>query len=258
MAQVRYKVDISRVLKRLAEVKKVGADGIRELTLEYAKRAASKAIRTTPPNSLKNGGNGKRALEEHIARDIGGDPLETDVRMKRGEGGGPVPYAYPRKKRGGVLLGVRGKKFKGMATVSADAFLRSHTLLKMGRKSSVRVLKGGGLMSPGVAQAGDVRRALAERRRHVGRMAAGWLRGAQVAGLKKVPAWIARHASHYDGAASLTVQGGRVRFEMENCPEYPDRGQLSRVAAYALNSAGRDMRKVIKGYVAKLKKELNS
>ena len=57
MAQVRYKVDISRVLKRLAEVKKVGADGIRELTLEYAKRAASKAIRTTPPNSLKNGGN---------------------------------------------------------------------------------------------------------------------------------------------------------------------------------------------------------
>ena len=145
-----------------------------------------------------------------------------------------------------------------MATVSADAFLRSHTLLKMGRKSSVRVLKGGGLMSPGVAQAGDVRRALAERRRHVGRMAAGWLRGAQVAGLKKVPAWIARHASHYDGAASLTVQGGRVRFEMENCPEYPDRGQLSRVAAYALNSAGRDMRKVIKGYVAKLKKELNS
>ena len=54
MAQVRYKVDISRVLKRLAEVKKVGADGIRELTLEYAKRAASKAIRTTPPNSLKN------------------------------------------------------------------------------------------------------------------------------------------------------------------------------------------------------------
>lgn len=59
MAQVRYKVDISRVLKRLAEVKKVGADGIRELTLEYAKRAASKAIRTTPPNSLKNGGNGK-------------------------------------------------------------------------------------------------------------------------------------------------------------------------------------------------------
>ena len=84
------------------------------------------------------------------------------------------------------------------------------------------------------------------------------LRGAQVAGLKKVPAWIARHASHYDGAASLTVQGGRVRFEMENCPEYPDRGQLSRVAAYALNSAGRDMRKVIKGYVAKLKKELNS
>ena len=223
MAQVRYKVDISRVLKRLAEVKKVGADGIRELTLEYAKRAASKAIRTTPPNSLKNGGNGKRALEEHIARDIGGDPLETDVRLKRGEDGRPVPYAYPRKKRGGVLLGVRGKKFKGMATVSADAFLRSHTLLKMGRKSSVRVLKGGGLMSPGVAQAGDVRRALAERRRHVG-----------------------------------TVQGGRVRFEMENCPEYPDRGQLSRVAAYALNSAGRDMRKVIKGYVAKLKKELNS
>ena len=133
MAQVRYKVDISRVLKRLAEVKKVGADGIRELTLEYAKRAASKAIRTTPPNSLKNGGNGKRALEEHIARDIGGDPLETDVRMKRGEDGRPVPYAYPRKKRGGVLLGVRGKKFKGMATVSADAFLRSHTLLKMGR-----------------------------------------------------------------------------------------------------------------------------
>ena len=131
-------------------------------------------------------------------------------------------------------------------------------MLKMGRKSSVRVLKGGGLMSPGVAQAGDVRRALAERRRHVGRMAAGWLRGAQVSGLKKVPVWIARHASHYDGAASLTVQGGRVRFEMENCPEYPDRGQLSRVAAYALNSAARDMRKVIKGYVAKLKKELNS
>ena len=87
MAQVRYKVDISRVLKRLAEVKKVGADGIRELTLEYAKRAASKAIRTTPPNSLKNGGNGKRTLEEHIARDIGGDPLETDVRLKRGEDG---------------------------------------------------------------------------------------------------------------------------------------------------------------------------
>lgn len=210
-----------------------------------------------PPNSLKNGGNGKRTLEEHIARDIGGDPLETDVRLKRGEDGRPVPYAYPRKKRGGVLLGVRGKKFKGMATVSADAFLRSHTLLKMGRKSSVRVLKGGGLMSPGVAQAGDVRRALAERRRHVGRMAAGWLRARRWPGEES--ARVDRAARlPYDGAASLTVQGGRVRFEMENCPQYPDRGQLSRVAAYALNSAGRDMRKVIKGYVAKLKKELNS
>lgn len=257
MANVKYKVNIAGVLKKLAEAQKISEEGIRELTIEYAKRAASKAIRTTPPNNMKNGGNGKRTLEEHIERDIGGDPLEADVRLKRGEDGKPVPYAYPRKKRGGVLLGVRGKKFKDVATVSADAFLRSHTMLKMGRKSSVRVLKGGGLMSPGVAQAGDVRRALAERRRHVGRMAAGWLRGAQVAGLKKVPAWIARHASHYDGAASLTVQGGRVRFEMENCPQYPDRGQLARVAAYALNSAGRDMQKVIKGYLAKLKKELN-
>lgn len=257
MANVKYKVNIAGVLKKLAEAQKISEEGIRELTIEYAKRAASKAIRTTPPNNMKNGGNGKRTLEEHIERDIGGDPLEADVRLKRGEDGKPVPYAYPRKKRGGVLLGVRGKKFKGVTTVSADAFLRSHTMLKMGRKSSVRVLKGAGLMSPGVAQAGDVRRALAERRRHVGRMAAGWLRGAQVAGLKKVPAWIARHASHYDGAASLTVQGGRVRFEMENCPQYPDRGQLARVAAYALNSAGRDMQKVIKGYLAKLKKELN-
>jgi len=93
MAQVRYKVDISRVLKRLAEVKKVGADGIRELTLEYAKRAASKAIRTTPPNSLKNGGNGKRALEEHIARDIGGDPLEKDEKVEHGGGGRAGAYA---------------------------------------------------------------------------------------------------------------------------------------------------------------------
>nr|WP_270589180.1 hypothetical protein [Akkermansia muciniphila] len=135
MAQVRYKVDISRVLKRLAEVKKVGADGIRELTLEYAKRAASKAIRTTPPNSLKNGGNGKRALEEHIARDIGGDPLETDVRLKRGEDGRPVPYATPGRSAAGCCWGAR-EKFKGMATVSADAFLRSHTLLKMGRKAA--------------------------------------------------------------------------------------------------------------------------
>ena len=154
MAQVRYKVDISRVLKRLAEVKKVGADGIRELTLEYAKRAASKAIRTTPPNSLKNGGNGKRALEEHIARDIGGDPLETDVRLKRGEDGRPVPYAYPRKKRGGVLLGVRGKKFKGMATVSADAFLRSHTLLKMGRKMRQKRDKSGKILGNRTSLAG--------------------------------------------------------------------------------------------------------
>ena len=80
MAQVRYKVDISRVLKRLAEVKKVGADGIRELTLEYAKRAASKAIRTTPPNSLKNGGNGKRALEEHIWRGSVGNGCEAEAR----------------------------------------------------------------------------------------------------------------------------------------------------------------------------------
>ena len=103
MANVKYKVDISRVLEKLEAAKRVGADGIRELTLEYAKRAASKAIRTTPPNSLKNGGNGKRALEEHIARDIGGDPLETDVRLKRGEDGRPVPYAYPRKKRGGLV-----------------------------------------------------------------------------------------------------------------------------------------------------------
>lgn len=258
MANVKYKVDISRVLEKLEAAKRVGADDIRELTLEYAKRAASKAIRTTPPNSLKNGGNGKRALEEHIARDIGGDPLETDVRLKRGEDGRLVPYAYPRKKRDGVLLGVRGKKFKGIATVSADAFLRSHTLLKMGRKSSVRVLKGGGLMSPGVAQAGDVRRALAERKRHVGRMAAGWLRGAQVAGLKKVPAWIARHASYYDGAASLTVKGCRVRFEMENCPQYPDRGQMARLASYALDAAGKDMLIVMRKYMAKLRKELNS
>ena len=249
MANVKYKVDISRVLEKLEAAKRVGADGIRELTLEYAKRAASKAIRTTPPNSLKNGGNGKRALEEHIARDIGGDPLETDVRLKRGEDGRLVPYAYPRKKRDGVLLGVRGKKFKGIATVSADAFLRSHTLLKMGRKSSVRVLKGGGLMSPGVAQAGDVRRALAERKRHVGR---------QVAGLKKVPAWIARHASYYDGAASLTVKGCRVRFEMENCPQYPDRGQMARLASYALDAAGKDMLIVMRKYMAKLRKELNS
>lgn len=255
--QATYKVDISRVLQNLERVKKVGADGIRELTMEYAKRAASKAIRTTPPNSLRNGGNGKRVLEEHIARDIGGDPLEADVRLKRGEDGKPMPYAYPRKTRGGVLLGVRGKKFKAVPTVAADAFLRAHTVLRMGRKSSVRVLKGGSLMSPGVAQVGDVRRALAERRRHVGRMAAGWLRGARLAGLKKVPAWIARHASVYDGAASLTVQGGRVRFEMFNSPAYPDRGQLNRVAGYALDAAGKDMRRVIKGYVAKLKKEVN-
>ena len=67
MANVKYKVDISRVLEKLEAAKRVGADGIRELTLEYAKRAASKAIRTTPPNSLKNGGNGKRALEEHLS-----------------------------------------------------------------------------------------------------------------------------------------------------------------------------------------------
>ena len=255
--KVRYKVDISRLLRNLERVGKVGQEGVKELTLEFAKRAASKAIRTTPPNSMKNGGNGRRALEEHIARDIGGDPLEAEVRPKRGEDGKAVPYAYPRKKRGGVLLGVRGKRLKGVATVSADAFLRQHTMLKLGRKSSVRVLKGGGLMSPGVAQAGDVRRALAERKRHVGRMAAGWLRGARLAGLKKVPAWIARHASHYDGAASLTVQGGRVRFEMYNSPEHPDRGQLDRVAAYAMDAASRDMRKVIKGYLSRLKKELN-
>lgn len=254
---VRYKVDISRLLQNLDRVKKIGEDGVKELTMEFAKRAASKAIRTTPPNSIKNGGRGKRALEEHIERDIGGDPVEAEVRLKRGEDGKPVPYAYPRKKRGGVLLGVRGKKFRGVSTVSADAFLRSHTVLRLGKKSSVRVLKGGGLMSPGVAQVSDVRRALAERRRHVGRMAAGWLRGARLAGLKKVPAWIARHASVYDGTASLTVQGGRVRFEMYNDPAYPDRGQLARVAAYAVDSAGRDMRRVIKGYAAKLKKELN-
>lgn len=255
--QVRYKVDISRLLKNLERAGKVGQEGVRELTLEFAKRAASKAIRSTPPNSARNGGNGKRALEEHIARDIGGDPLEADVRLKRDESGRPVPYAYPRKRRGGVLLGVRGRRWKGVATVSADVFLKQHTVLRLGRKSSVRVLKGGGLMTPGVAQASDVRRAVAERKRHVGRMAAGWLRGARLAGLKKVPAWIARHAAVYDGAASLTVQGGRVRFEMFNSPAYPDRGQLDRVAAYAVDAAGRDMRRVVKGYLVKLKKELN-
>lgn len=255
--KVKYKVDISGVLKKLAEAGKLGEEGIKELTLEYAKRAASKAIRTTPPNSVTNKGNGRRVLEKHIENDIGGDPVEAEVRLKRDNSGKLVPYSYPRKKRGGVLLGVRGKRMKGVATVGADAFLRSHTYLRLGKKSSVRVLKGGALMTPGVAQVGDVRRAMTERKRHVGRMAAGWLRGARLAGLKKIPAWIARHASHYDGAGSLTVQGGRVRFEMENCPQYPDRGQLARVAAYALASAGQDMRKVVKGYLAKLKKSLN-
>ena len=79
-----------------------------------------------------------------------------------------------------------------------------------------------------------------------------------MAGLKKVPAWIARHASYYDGAASLTVKGCRVRFEMENCPQYPDRGQMARLASYALDAAGKDMLIVMRKYMAKLRKELNS
>lgn len=255
--QVRYKVNIGGLLKNLDRVKGVGKAGVEELTREFAKRAASKALRTTPPNSTGNSGNGRRALEKHIERDIGGEPLEADVRLKRDESGKPVPYAYPRKTRSGVLLGVRGKKARGIATVGADAFLRNHTVLRLGRKSSVRVLKGGSLATPGAAQVSDVRRAMAERKRHVGRMAAGWLRGARVAGLKKVPAWIARHSSNYDGAAFLTVCAGRVHFEMTNCPAYPDRGQLNRVAAYALDAAGRDMRRVVKGYLAKLKRNLN-
>lgn len=254
---VKCRMDISGLLRRLEGMGRLADQGIRELTLEYAKRAASKAIRTTPPNSMNNKGNGKRGLEAHIERDIAGDPVEAQVRIRRDDSGRPVPYAYPRKKRGGVLLGMKGKQAKAVVTVGAEAFLRTHTQLRMGRKSSVRVLKGGGLMLPGLAQVGDVRRAVAERNRHVGRMAAGWLRGARVAGLVKVPAWIARHESHYDGGASLTMQKGRVHFEMTNCPAHPDRGQLDRVGGYALESAGKDMRKVIRFYLAKLKKELN-
>lgn len=61
--------------------------------------------------------------------------METDVRLKRGEDGRPVPYAYPRKKRGGVLLGVRGKSLRAWPPFPRMRFAEPYPA-EMGRKAA--------------------------------------------------------------------------------------------------------------------------
>ncbi len=170
------------------------------------------------------------------------------VRARGGEFKGYLSGGGAGGKKAPVMLPYRGKArgVFGLRLVGAAAFLRDHTEVKLGKGgkgSSVRVRRNG--LKAALARRSELRRAGRERMKHVGRLAAGWLAGVRVSGLKKVPKWIGRHEGYASGEASLKVERGKVVFKMRHgMRNVADGGVIERAAKGAAAAGERNMKQV--------------
>lgn len=232
---------------------------LEKVVKDVGKRAVNSAIDMTPP--MKKGRNkaaSKKALEEHVEKDVSGakkddakdDVLELRYYTRVGEKFGR-PYLYPKPKRRGLItakvIDRKGRPVKNLRMVDAPSFIHQHTALSIGRRASYRRKTVQGLW---FAKESSVKKAVKEKKAAVGKLAAGWYAGAVLCGNKGVPVWIKRHGS---GKSEIKSRYGYVSVSIGNNVKY-DRGHMGRISAWAVKDAEFGSKVLIEKEIEKLAK----